>query len=85
VCCRNEMNRYVATFYSHFGALSYYKTLKEQGIMAVKLMPVPRTVSSSCGTCVYYECDSVVGLDGCELDCIYLEVNNNLLKCIFRK
>lgn len=55
--------RYIATFYSHFGAIRFEKNCKKQEIPA-KLMPVPRTLSSSCGTCVSYECDdySLVGI-----------------------
>ena len=45
---------YIATFYSHFGAIRY-KKLCEERQMPAKLMPVPRTLSSSCGTCVRYE------------------------------
>ncbi|MCF0141331.1 MAG: DUF3343 domain-containing protein [Mogibacterium sp.] len=45
---------YIATFYSHFGAIRYQKICKEKGYSA-KAMPVPRNLSSSCGTCVKYE------------------------------
>ena len=72
------MSKYIATFFSHFGALSYYKAIKKQGISA-KLMPVPRKVSSSCGTCVYYEHDSFLDIGGCELECIYKEVDGALV------
>lgn len=72
------MYKYIATFHSHFGALSYCKALKKKGL-PVKLMPVPRKVSSSCGTCVYYENDSAIDLDGCELDAVYVEKNGVLL------
>ena len=48
---------YIATFYSHFGALHFRKICQEAGIPA-EMMPVPRTLSSSCGTCVRYESDS---------------------------
>lgn len=44
----------IATFYSHFGAVRFVKKCKNKGLSA-KLMPVPRTLSSSCGTCVSYE------------------------------
>jgi hypothetical protein len=82
------MNKYIATFYSHFGAVLYYKALKKQGVSA-KLMPVPRKVSSSCGTCVSYEHDSAIypgdrELDrelDCELDSVYLEDNNSFIDC----
>lgn len=46
----------IATFYSHFGAVRYVKICKQAGIQA-KPMPVPRNLSSSCGTCVSYESD----------------------------
>lgn len=48
--------KYIATFFSHFGAIKYNKICKEKGASS-KLMPVPRTLSSSCGTCVFYEAD----------------------------
>ena len=69
------MNKYLATFHSHFGALAYCKALEEQGI-ASKLMPVPRELSSSCGTCVSYEHDAAVEMDGCELDAVYVKADN---------
>ena len=46
----------IATFYSHFGAIRFERICRENGAQA-KLMPVPRTLSSSCGTCVSYESD----------------------------
>lgn len=45
---------YVATFYTHLAALRSQKSLSGQGINA-RLAPVPRALSSSCGTCVFYE------------------------------
>jgi len=77
------INKYIATFFSHFGAISYFKTIKEQGISA-KLMPVPRKVSSSCGTCVYYENFDIIDTEINELECIYLE-NNNTFECVLKK
>lgn len=50
------MNQYIATFFTHFGAVRFARTLKEQGIPS-KTMPVPRKVSSSCGSCVRFEAD----------------------------
>jgi len=76
-------NSYIATFHSHFGALSYYKVLLKQGI-AVKLMPVPRQMSASCGTSVYYEHISAIDLDDCELDCVYLK-SNHVFACVLKK
>ena len=77
------MNKYLATFYSHYGALVYYKNLKKQNILS-KMMPVPRKVSSSCGTCVYYEHISAIDLNDCELDCVYSEADG-VLECVLIK
>ena len=45
---------YIVTFYAHFGAIRYKKKCEETGIPS-KVMPVPRELSSSCGTCVCTE------------------------------
>ena len=45
---------YIATFYSHFGAIRCKKLCEAQGLSA-RAMPVPRNLSSSCGSCVRYE------------------------------
>ena len=47
---------YIATFYSHFGAIRFKKLCAGRG-WAARVMPVPRDLSSSCGTCVRYEGD----------------------------
>ena len=77
------MNEYVATFFSHYGALTYCKALKEQSIDA-KLMPAPRRVSSSCGTCVCYVHASYIDLEDFELDGIFIK-RNNVFECVFKK
>ena len=45
---------YIATFFSHFGAMRYELLCREAGIES-RTMPVPRDLSSSCGTCVRCE------------------------------
>ena len=45
---------YIATFYSHFGAIHCKKLCEAQGLSA-RAMPVPRNLISSCGTCVRWE------------------------------
>ena len=45
------MEDYIATFFSHFGAMAFKKKCDKEGYPAV-IMPVPRNLSSSCGTCV---------------------------------
>lgn len=53
---------YIATFYSHFGAIRFKK--EHTDIRSPKLMPVPRNLSSSCGTCVRFEADEFkIGAD----------------------
>ena len=47
---------YIATFYSHFGAIRCKKLCEAQGLSA-RAMPVPRNLSSSCGTWVRWEGD----------------------------
>lgn len=49
---------YIATFFSHFGAVRFARLWEKCGGQA-KLMPVPRRLSSSCGTCVEYVADTI--------------------------
>ena len=48
------MKQYIATFFSHFGAVRFQRLCAERGYEA-QLAPVPRSLSSSCGTCVRFE------------------------------
>ena len=48
------MMTYIATFYSHYGAIQFRKNCEKMKLAAV-VMPVPRDLSSSCGTCVRFE------------------------------
>ena len=47
---------YIATFYSHYGAIQFRKNCEKMKLDAV-IMPVPRNLSSSCGTCVRFEAE----------------------------
>ena len=47
------MREYIATFHTHLSALLTSRSLTALGIRA-QMMPVPRKLSSSCGTCVRY-------------------------------
>ena len=51
------MTRYIATFHTHLAALRSSRSLTAAGI-AAQMTPVPRKLSSSCGTCVRYTADS---------------------------
>ena len=45
------MSRYIATFHTHLSALLTCQRLTAAGVRA-RMMPVPRKLSASCGTCV---------------------------------
>ena len=45
---------YLATFYTHYGAMRFYKHCEKEKISA-KMAPVPRKLSASCGVCVCFE------------------------------
>ena len=47
------MNKYIATFHTHYGAIVFQKFCERENIEA-KMMPVPREISASCGVCVNY-------------------------------
>lgn len=47
------MTHYIATFHTHLAALKTHRNLTRQGVEA-RMSPVPRKISSSCGTCVQY-------------------------------
>ena len=47
------MKEYIATFHTHLSALMTSRELTSRGLKA-QMMPVPRKLSSSCGTCVRY-------------------------------
>lgn len=44
---------YIAAFFSHFGATRFRRICQEKHV-DVELMPVPRAISSSCGTCARF-------------------------------
>lgn len=48
------MQQYIATFHTHLSALLTSRALQSAGCTA-RMAPVPRALSSSCGTCVRYE------------------------------
>ena len=46
--------KYLATFHTHFGAMKFNRHCIKEGV-SVKMAPVPRELSSSCGVCVRFE------------------------------
>ena len=73
------MNKYTATFYSHYDALTFYNSITKKGIKA-KLTPVPRKVSASCGTSVQFHAPSITPPQTHEIEAIYTESNNKYSK-----
>lgn len=64
---------YIATFYTHFAAQSFNRRLKKLG-MDAKMMPTPRNLSASCGSCVRF------GLEGDPLP-LLVEDTEALYRC----
>lgn len=60
------MNEYIATFHTHLSAMLSFQALQQAGCKA-KMQPVPRALSSSCGTCVRFsaqtDCRSLLDAD----------------------
>ncbi|MCR4963266.1 MAG: DUF3343 domain-containing protein [Firmicutes bacterium] len=50
------MNTYIATFYTHLAAMLSYRNFQAASIDG-QLAPVPRQLSSSCGSCLIYQAD----------------------------
>lgn len=51
------MTCFVATFHTHLSALLTCRALTEAGLQA-RMAPVPRKLSSSCGTCLFYTAET---------------------------
>ena len=61
------MTEYIATFHTHLSAMRTQRKLAECGA-AARLAPVPRYLSASCGTCVFYRAEEP------HLDCMDRDV-----------
>ena len=53
------MPSYIATFHTHLAAMRSLKNVKGHAASAA-LSPVPRSLSSSCGTCMRYEAEDML-------------------------
>ena len=74
------MKQYVATFFFLFGALRFQRLCTKLGYEA-QLVPVPRSLSSSCGTCVLFrapelDANTLQQLLTPELEQLVLNVSN---------
>ncbi|NLA81680.1 MAG: DUF3343 domain-containing protein [Clostridiaceae bacterium] len=45
---------YIATFHTHFGALTFLRRLEEMGDDQAEMVPAPRKLSVSCGSAVRF-------------------------------
>ena len=65
------MNHYLATFHTHLAALKTHRNLVGKGVEA-RMSPVPRKISSSCGTCVqYFAADPMESSIDIDVEAIY--------------
>lgn len=56
------MSEYLITFHTHYDSLVCTRKLRDtpllqQGMLISRLIPVPRAVSSGCGTAVHLQCN----------------------------
>lgn len=58
------------TFFSHYGAIQFKKQMESRNL-PVTLMPVPRFLSSSCGTCARLEGDMPEDVPLDEIEGVY--------------
>lgn len=73
------MSTYLATFHTHLSALLSCQALERAGHSA-RMMPVPRALSSSCGTCVRYSApEDCRGLLDRDAEAIYQEKDGTYL------
>ncbi|HHY78079.1 MAG TPA: DUF3343 domain-containing protein [Clostridiales bacterium] len=73
---------YIATFFSHFGAIKYGKFLSSKKISS-ETMPVPRKLSSSCGVCVKFKTsEDIKNMISEDIDKIYL-IDGSDIKLIY--
>lgn len=70
------MKEYIATFHTHLAALMTSRSLTALGIRA-QMMPVPRKLSSSCGTCVRYHAgDPQLAAMDEDVEAVYEKISN---------
>ena len=73
---------YVATFHTHLGALMTFKALGQAGVKA-QMAPVPRKLSSSCGTCVFYSAaEAHLDLMSEEVEAVYKTLGSDYKKIL---
>ena len=78
------MPSYIATFHTHLAAMRSLKNVKGHAAAAA-LSPVPRSLSSSCGTCMRYEAeDTFLELMDKDLESIAEALGSEKYSVIYR-
>jgi len=76
---------YIATFFTHLSAAISCRALKSRGVDAA-LMPVPRKLSSSCGTCVRYTAEEpLTGLLDQDVESVARVTENGDYDILFKR
>lgn len=74
------MRQFVATFFDHWGAVQFRTHAKAKGITCT-LKPVPRSLSSSCGTCAWYESEGWdIGFPSTGLEAVYVQEGTQFMR-----
>ena len=66
----------VATFANHYGAMLFRKTVGA----GCTLRPVPRNLSSSCGTCAFFSCPFLKDYINENLEAVYEQKDGKFIK-----
>ncbi len=75
------MNEYLVTFFDHHGAVQFRKFARSIAVRCV-LSPVPRKLSTSCGTCARYTAIHWdIGFKKDELEAVYQNDNEKFTIC----
>ena len=79
------MREYIATFHTHLSALMTSRSLTALGVRA-QMMPVPRKLSSSCGTCVRYTAEDphLNAMDE-DVEGVYEKISNDQYTLLMEK
>lgn len=73
----SKLNNYIITFHTHLSALKTNRSFQKSGIKST-ISPVPRKLSSSCGSCLIFEdIDSHLDLLDEDADKMYIVDNED--------
>lgn len=80
--CLKLPNNYLVTFFTHSGAMKYKKMLQKENTLCT-MMPLPRTLSSSCGVCIEFKRDTIKDIISTDIQSVYLISENREYKLIY--